>query len=281
MEVSLHDIAYFLKVATGALSFDESTLYYVVEEDGNLIEKHWTGTELRDRVFISSGARSSPSAKYLLNGNTRRVFFPSADNTLQCAEYDDSEEEWTEVTLESEDSLIVHPDSLLSGCFDEHGQQLIFFQGPSGQLQGIRVQQTGECTAVPHFPVILESALVHTAFRTDSGAVHLLYIKDNNQIHDLKLDPTGSQWEGPIIPGYGFSDHEITNFTVTSTDEADQGLLGVSSEDKVIYVNPQGETSEVGQLDRERFAAVSSEECAGEIVRLATKAIKATAGTKR
>ena len=72
MEVSLHDIAYFLKVATGALSFDESTLYYVVEEDGNLIEKHWTGTELRDRVFISSEARSSPSAIYLLNGNTVR-----------------------------------------------------------------------------------------------------------------------------------------------------------------------------------------------------------------
>ncbi|PWY74494.1 hypothetical protein BO94DRAFT_499928 [Aspergillus sclerotioniger CBS 115572] len=280
MDVSLHDIAYFLKVAAGALSLDGSTLYYIVEEDGNLIEDHWTGSEVKDKVFIASEVKSSPSAKYLLNDDTRRVFFPNAENLLQCAEYDDSEEAWSAVSLQSEHPLHMHPTSPLSGCFDNNGDQLIFFQDPSGQLQGIRIERDGECTPVPPLPEFQQSKLVHTAYEADSGAIHLLYIGSGNQIVDLKWVPGNDEWDESIIPGSGFANHAITNFTITSTDESEIGFLAVSATDKVVYIDPQGETSELGQLDKKRFAAVSSEECAAEITRLGVKLVKAAAGTK-
>ncbi|KAJ5400299.1 hypothetical protein N7465_010788 [Penicillium sp. CMV-2018d] len=276
MDVTLNDIAYILTVPAGALSLDESTLYFVVEKDGELLEKHWTGNEVKDNVFIASGAKGSPSAKYLLNDDIRRVFFPNTDYVLQCSEYDDSEE-WSEVSLESDMPIILHPDSQLSGCFDGQNQQIIFFQNPSGQLQGVRILQTGECSALPE---IGQQALIHTAFTSDEGTIHLIYIDDGNQIHNLTLDSEKGAWQDTPVPGRGFGDHELTRVTATSTNKEDLGFLSVSSEKRVIYLSPQGELRELGHIDNKRFAAVSSEECAVEIVRIGKKLVKIMSGTK-
>ncbi|PLB43370.1 hypothetical protein P170DRAFT_431315 [Aspergillus steynii IBT 23096] len=274
MDVSLHDIGYLLKVPTGALSLDGSIIYYIEEEDGSLTENHWTGIEISNNIYIPSEVTASPAAKYLLNEDTRRVFFRNKENTLQCAEFDDLEDEWTTVILQSVNPLTLHPNSLLSGCFDHDGHQVLFLQDPSGQLQGIRIKQNGECTTLPPLPYIQEPGLVHTAYAGDSGAIHFLYIA-RHEVHPANTSPPEQ-----IVPGSGFGEHKVTRFTVTSTDEVEQGYLGLSAADKVIYIDPQGETRELGQLDNKRFSAKSSEECAAEIVRQGAKIIRAAAGTK-
>ncbi|KAJ5737648.1 uncharacterized protein N7483_002773 [Penicillium malachiteum] len=278
MDVTLNEIAYLLTVPAGALSLDESTLYAVIEQDGHLIEKQWVGDELKDNIFIASCAEGSPSAKYLLNEDVRRVFFVDVDHVLQCSEYDESDEEWNEVPLESESPIILHPKSQMSGCFDDQNNQIIFFQTPSGQLQGIRVLETGECSPLPE---IWHEFQNHTAFTSDNGAIHFMFIDDDNQIHNVMLDSNSNTWHDKPVLGGGFGEHDLIRFTATSTDEADLGFLSVSLEGKVLYLSPQGELRELGHLDNQRFSAKSSEECVIEIARGGKKLVKAMCGSKR
>jgi hypothetical protein len=69
MDVSLQDFARYLAASAGAMSPDESTMCLIVEEDGDLIEKMWTGTEVSDQVFIASDVKKSTPAVYLVNQN--------------------------------------------------------------------------------------------------------------------------------------------------------------------------------------------------------------------
>jgi hypothetical protein len=70
MDVSIDDVAHFLTVPAGAVSLDGSCMYYVIHEDGDLIEKHWNGHQVTDKVYIATGVKDSSSAKYLLNEDT-------------------------------------------------------------------------------------------------------------------------------------------------------------------------------------------------------------------
>lgn len=67
MDVTLQDFAHYLSASAGAMSPDESTMCLIVEEDGDLIEKMWTGTEVSDQVFIATDVKKSTPAVYFLN----------------------------------------------------------------------------------------------------------------------------------------------------------------------------------------------------------------------
>ncbi|KAE8130706.1 hypothetical protein BDV38DRAFT_49264 [Aspergillus pseudotamarii] len=282
MDISLSDVAYLLTLPAGALSLDGKIIYFIVNEDGELTEKHWNGKEYEDNVFISSDLRASPSAKYLLNQNTRRVFFPSRDNALKYAEYDEDEEEWTEDLVDRDGPIQLHPESKISGCFDDLNGQIIFFQDPSGALQCIRMAENNECTPLPPLPNINQSGnIIHTAYTTDDGVIHVVYINDSGHIHVVKLATPESQWQDIVLETASFGSSQITNFAITSTNEAERGFLAVVSGTTIVYIDPQGELMEVGAIDNKRFDPSSSEECANELYRIGEKIVGALGGGKK
>lgn len=196
-------------------------MYFVVVDDGLLVEKYWNGVEVTRQYFISEDVADAPSAKYLLSDDTvsiskdsyntryrrmlhtdhevkRRIFFPSAEHVLQCYQWDEDEEEWDEVTLKTDITLNVHPKSKVSGCFNGD-DQLIFFQDSSSRLQGLRIDPIGNCSALPFLLAnSSKSPLVHTAYEADDGSNHVLYFDNETKvIHDLKWDGH-SKWQGKL-----------------------------------------------------------------------------------
>ncbi|PYI11658.1 hypothetical protein BO78DRAFT_98736 [Aspergillus sclerotiicarbonarius CBS 121057] len=279
MDVSIDDVVYLLTIPAGALSRDGSTMYFIeVDEDGELLEKHWNGNEITGQYSISEGVKESSSAKYLLNDDVRRVFFPSAENVLQCYEYDESEEDWNLVDLQTaEESLIIHPDSKISGCFNGN-DQLIFFQDASGRLQGLRIAQSGECSSLPLFENTPETPFIHTAYEADDDSIHVLYLDDSNTIHDMKLD-ANTEWQDTIVEGEGFGNHQVLSFIKTATDdEGTSGFLAISTNNLVLYINQQGERIDLGSFNRKRFASATSEECAPELYTQTKNLVRALSG---
>lgn len=67
MNFSPQDVVEYLRAAAGAMPLDKPGIYLVSEEDNDLVEKFWTGTELADQVFISSEVRTNSPAVYFLN----------------------------------------------------------------------------------------------------------------------------------------------------------------------------------------------------------------------
>ncbi|KAL2857463.1 hypothetical protein BJX68DRAFT_263029 [Aspergillus pseudodeflectus] len=253
-------------------------MYYVIHEDGDLIEKHWNGHQVTDKVFIATGVTESFSAKYLLNEDTRRLFFQDAHDQLQCSDYDEEEEEWIETALTMETHLAMHPKSQISGCF-EASDQLIYFQAPSGRLQGVRIGGPGEYSALPDFPDLnAPSPLVHTAYEASNGTIHLLYINKANVVRGLQLSSSG--WHDSAVKRASFGDHRVQRFTVVPTDGGAVGLLAVSAGNKVLYIDEHGNLIELGQISQNRFHAITSKECATEIVRLGLKIIRAAGGSQ-
>ncbi|KAI9934519.1 hypothetical protein ASPWEDRAFT_30884 [Aspergillus wentii DTO 134E9] len=259
MDVTLHDLALYFTAATGAMPPDGSGMYLVSEEDGDLIEKLWTGHEVREQVFIAADVKESTPAVYLLDEDSRRIFCLDAEHNLQCYEYDADEEEWNFVLLRDGESIPVHPKSRLSGCLLED-TQIVVFQDPSGRLRGMRVQPGGEVESLTPTSISSSSAIPHTAFVGDDESLHLLYIDSNNQVHHLTL--SGNQWKDTIIPGAGFVNDKIIKLMVTGNDENALNILALSSTGQVLWINPEGQKAVLGKVERERFVAASSEECA-------------------
>lgn len=67
MELKLQDLAYFLAAPAGALSRDGSTMRLLAEEDGELYENKWTGTEVQSQLSVAVDVKTSTPAVYLLN----------------------------------------------------------------------------------------------------------------------------------------------------------------------------------------------------------------------
>jgi len=67
MNFTPQDLVHYLLAAAGAIPLDKPGIYLVSEEDNDLIEKLWTGTEIADQVFIASDVRKNSPALYLLN----------------------------------------------------------------------------------------------------------------------------------------------------------------------------------------------------------------------
>jgi hypothetical protein len=120
------------------------------------------------------------------------AFLDTFDN-LQCYQYDEAEEEWTQV--DNLPPIPVYPETQLSGCFDSD-DQTIFFQDVSGQLRGVRISMTGEVGPSFPLPVTQMVPLIHSAFTSDNMTAHLLFIGADGSIRDLKFDPTIGEWQG-------------------------------------------------------------------------------------
>ena len=67
MSFTAQDLVYYLLAAAGAVPLNKPGIYLVSEEDNDLVEKRWTGTEIADQVFIASDIRKNSPALYLLN----------------------------------------------------------------------------------------------------------------------------------------------------------------------------------------------------------------------
>jgi hypothetical protein len=72
----------------------------------------------------------------------------------------------------------------------------------------------------------------------------------------------------------------VQRFTVVPADGGGLGLLAVSASNKVLYIDENGSLIELGQISQNRFRAITSKECATEIVRLGLKIIRAAGGSK-
>lgn len=67
MEFALQDLVDYLLAAAGNIPLDKSGIYLISEEDGDLVEKFWTGAEIGEKNFIASEIRKNSPALYILN----------------------------------------------------------------------------------------------------------------------------------------------------------------------------------------------------------------------
>lgn len=106
---------------------------------------------------------------------------------LRSYKYNSVEEEWEEFSLSDSHDIIIPPSSRLSGGIVTSGR-VIFFQNPSGQLQGIRFQNDGRWETVPEIPGRCQQGGVHLIVVSDDDVVHMLYIHQDNYIHHLIMN---------------------------------------------------------------------------------------------
>ncbi|RFU31366.1 hypothetical protein B7463_g4984, partial [Scytalidium lignicola] len=165
MHFTPQDLVHYLLAAAGAIPLDESGIYLVSEEDSDLIEKFWTGTEITDQVFIASDVRENTPAVYLLNENERCLFCIDTNNVLQCYSFNAEEDEWVEVSLQGNGEITVHPSSRLSGCFAPGGQ-IVFFQDASDTAlpgAGLESDRITNFMAIPNEDLTFEICALTTA----------------------------------------------------------------------------------------------------------------------
>lgn len=67
MDFSQQDLVNYLLAASGNIPLDKPGVYLVSEEDGDLIEKLWTGAQVGEQNFIASEIRKDSPALYILN----------------------------------------------------------------------------------------------------------------------------------------------------------------------------------------------------------------------
>lgn len=95
------------------------------------------------------------------------------------------EEEWIEPSEGSSDLPPlpnIHASSQLSGGITPEGQT-VFFEGPDGQLQAIKISSDGERQQLSPVSAQLRQSAHHSAFVSSDGFLHLLYIHQDNLVH--------------------------------------------------------------------------------------------------
>lgn len=151
-------------------------------------------------------------------------------------------------------------------------------------------------TGLDHFP------LIHSAFTSDNMISHLLFIGQDGEVRDLTLDAAGEKWQsekqlsdpsstfdkyanadlGTVVRRLKLGKYHISRFMVTGTDDtAPLEILALSSTGMLILINEMGQPAELGTITGDRFVAVTSRECAAEIVVKGKGIIKQLAGSKK
>ncbi|KAI0449237.1 hypothetical protein F5B21DRAFT_494987 [Xylaria acuta] len=279
MNFTPQDLVQYLKAASGAIPLDKPGIYLVSEEAGDLIEKCWTGIEIADQVFIASDVRENTPALYLLDKDERRVFCVDKNNILRCYEYNAEEEEWGEISLSGNQEVTIHPSSQLSGGIVTSGQ-IVFFQDPSGRLQGVQIQNDGSWEAIPEVPIRSQQGTAHSIIVSDDNVLHMLYIHQDNYIHHLATNLETSEWYDSTLPGTRLESDQVTNFIAISDDDLNFEICALSSAEKLIRIDKEGVRTELGRISQNQFVATSSRECVIETMGLVKKAVKAVTGTK-
>ncbi|GAM33761.1 hypothetical protein TCE0_013f00897 [Talaromyces pinophilus] len=271
MDFTAQDLVYYLSAAAGAMSQDhmQHGIYLVYEEDGELIEKLWTGSEIKDQVLIAEN---------------RLVFCVDAQDFLRCHEYNPDDEEWSEVVLNGgqaeEHGILIPPNSKLSGCFTSKGGQILFFQSSSGDLQGIVIEDNSKWEylqdPIPAKPL---DGTPHSVIATSTDQnIGLFYLsRVDNRMHHLFTEGT-AEWHDTILQAPEIND-SVANFVVIPRDDGRfETILLVT--DKIVRIDAEGLKIDMGNVVDGQFVPTSSKECIIESISLVKKGIEAVASSK-
>ncbi|KAK6523359.1 hypothetical protein TWF281_001339 [Arthrobotrys megalospora] len=273
MDFTWQDLVDYLLALSGAIPEEGTGIYLLYEEDNCLIEKLWSGSEVLEQVLIAEDVRADTPALYLLDGDTRLVFYVDTQNVLRRGRYDTDEEEW-QVETEGEGDVIIPQGSKLSGCFTPAGEQIVFFQNQSGRLQGIQIRDsTWELLSpTPAEPV---EATRHLVIRSADESLYLFYIGRDGYIHYLVKGLETGEWQDNVlkspIPG------QIVNFMVIP-DEDMKFEAHLLTADRLMGIDKQGGLIDFGKVVEGKFIPISGQECVIETIRLVIKGVKAISG---
>ncbi|KAE8314662.1 hypothetical protein BDV41DRAFT_575620 [Aspergillus transmontanensis] len=161
----------------------------------------------------------------------------------------------------------VHAASRIGGCIESSNCHDIFFQDPSGQLQG--VTSAGETSFEPLSLIPFVSKLgspIYAAYR--NNVLYVWYHDPGNYMHCLIRTANGADWQDTEVTGAVFGDAEITNF-MSLFDENDLvQIMAVSAKGLVFLVNPYGKLAHLGTVTNGQYKPASGAE---NIYQLAAK----------
>ncbi|KAF3220526.1 hypothetical protein TWF191_007425 [Orbilia oligospora] len=275
MDFTWQDLVDYLLALSGAMPEESSSIHLLYEEDNLLIEKLWFKSKLLKQYLIASDVRTDTPALYLLNDETRLVFYVDAEDVLRGGRYDADENDW-EVELEGEGDISIPQNSKLSGCFTPEGQ-IVFFQNESGLLQGVEIQDSTWELLDPTAAKPVEGTR-HLVIRTANGSLYLFYIGQDKYIHYLVKGPETEEWQAadnvlksPIL------DQTVVNFMVIP-DEDMKFETQLLTTDRLMGIDKEGELTDFGKVVEGKFTPISGKECVIETIRLVKKGVKAIAG---
>ncbi|KAK6499520.1 hypothetical protein TWF506_004150 [Arthrobotrys conoides] len=275
MDFTWQDLVDYLLALSGAIPEEGSGIYFLYEEDNCLIEKLWSGTEILEQVFIAEDVRTNTPALYLLDGDTRLVFYVDTQNVLRRSRYDTDEEEW-QVEGEEEGDIIIPQKSKLSGCFTPEGQ-IVFFQNQSGLLQGIEFRDS-KCELLNPAPAEPLEGTRHLVLRSTDENLYLFYIGQDRYIHYLIKGPeTGEKWQENILKS-PIIEQNVTNFMVIPDEDMKSFETHLVTADRLMGIDKQGEFIDFGKVVEGKFTPNSGKECVIETILLVKKGVKAIAG---
>ncbi|KAF3173248.1 hypothetical protein EYR41_010027 [Orbilia oligospora] len=273
MDFTWQDLVDYLLALSGAIPEESPSIHLLYEEDNLLIEKLWFRSKLLKQFLITSDVRTDTPALYLLNDETRLVFFVDTEDVLRGGRYDPDEQDWL-LELDGEGDITIPQNSKLSGCFTPKGQ-IVFFQNESGLLQGIEIQDsTWELlNPTPAKPV---EGTRHLVIRTANDNLYLFYIGRDKYIHYLVKGPETGEWQDNVLNS-PILEKTIVNFMVIP-DEDMKFETKILTTDSLIGIDKEGVLTEFGKVAEGKFTPVSGKECVIETIRLVKKGVKAIAG---
>ncbi|KAJ5184462.1 hypothetical protein N7491_007673 [Penicillium cf. griseofulvum] len=267
MDFDLQGLANALSAKAYAFPHNETGVHLVDQSDNELYEEHRAGSHNLNQWLISFDARESTPVAYLWDKNIRYLYCLDQDNALQHYQYSQTDQDWISIRLSGDNKpVVVHGNTRLSGCIASPDSQIVFFQDPSGQLRGARVQ-SGRAEPLstpisepsklgtPHFAVLREDLL------------RLWYLAADNQVHCL-TQARGSDdgWRDHPVPGAAFGSDKIDNFTIGIDENGSVQIIVLSSEGKVIRVDHQGQRTALGTIVDGMFRPASSAENLAQFV---------------
>ncbi|EGD87059.1 hypothetical protein H112_05581 [Trichophyton rubrum D6] len=280
MDFKPQDFVHYLLAAAGAFPHDQPGISLISEEDGDLIEKLWTGTEIANQVFVASDVRKNTPGLYLLGEEERSIFFVDKSDVLQWYRYDPDEEEWSEVEVDNQGKLTVHQSSRLSGCLSPGGE-IVIFEGPENGLRAYRVTEGDKFETLPPLSANLEPGTPHQAVLLGDDTLHLLYVHRDRRIHHLVAESPGlREWKdtGSSFPYPSFNhDEKIVSFIVIPQGDGSLEICALMSGGALVQVKTNGQITQLGTVKQGRFTAHTSEECGIELMIGVKKGIKAVA----
>ncbi|KAF3207858.1 hypothetical protein TWF679_008190 [Orbilia oligospora] len=273
MDFTWQDLVDYLLALSGAMPEESSSIHLLYEEDNLLIEKLWFKSKLLKQYLIASDVRTDTPALYLLNDETRLVFYVDAEDVLRGGRYDADENDW-EVELEGEGDISIPQNSKLSGCFTPEGQ-IVFFQNESGLLQGVEIQDSTWELLDPTAAKPVEGTR-HLVIRTANGSLYLFYIGQDKYIHYLVKGPETEEWQDNVLKS-PILDQTVVNFMVIP-DEDMKFETQLLTTDRLMGIDKEGELTDLGKVVEGKFTPISGKECVIETIRLVKKGVKAIAG---
>lgn len=236
---------------------DENKTYLLEIQDGELIEKPWVGGYATGETPITSDVRENTSATYLFpfGDDTRLVFFISEDNLIECYVFDEeTSADWHDTKLGETSKIVTGPNSKLSSNLAPEGGKILAYEDADGQLVVVTRFPTDEEWKKLDLPATEPLSGTPLSLTYIQENLHLFYVGQDSNIHDLARDASGERWSDSIVPNTA-CDEPIRNFTVTADPGSDKIQVAILAGDYVWLVNEEkgktrlGEVLEDGRLE--------------------------------